>query len=160
MKKALVFLFLCGLVLNSLFSDSHERPNIVYIMSDELAYFEVSYMGSEKLKTPRIDRLAKEGIRFDRFYAASPVLRSAPLQSHDRQTRWPCFSEETMGEHRLGQMKLRWLRRSRIGAMRRAALVNGELVDVDQRGFLRNTDSMCSMDTTIRYMPTHFIRRI
>ena len=78
MKKALVFLFLCGLVSNSLFSDSHERPNIVYIMSDELAYFEVSYMGSEKLKTPRIDRMAKEGIRFDRSYAASPVC--APLR--------------------------------------------------------------------------------
>ena len=78
MKKALVFLFLCRLVSNSLFSDSDERPNIVYIMSDELAYFEVSYMGSEKLKTPRIDRMAKEGIRFDRAYAASPVC--APLR--------------------------------------------------------------------------------
>lgn len=63
----------------SLVADSHEqRPNIVYIMSDELAYFEVSYMGSEKLKTPRIDRMAKEGIRFDRAYAASPVC--APLR--------------------------------------------------------------------------------
>ena len=44
--------------------------------------------------------------------------------------------------------------------MRRAALVNGELVDVDQRGFLRNTVSMCSMDIMIKYMPTRFIRRI
>ena len=80
MKKALVFLFLCGLVLNSLFSDSHERPNIVYIMSDELAYFEVSYMGEEKLKTPRLTVWRKEGIRFDRAYAASPVcLRSAAI---------------------------------------------------------------------------------
>lgn len=63
---------------SGLVADSHELPNIVYIMSDELAYFEVSYMGSEKLKTPRIDRMAKEGIRFDRAYAASPVC--APLR--------------------------------------------------------------------------------
>jgi len=78
MKKLRAFLFLLGLFNSSLLADSHERPNIVYIMSDELAYFEVSYMGSEKLKTPRIDRMAAEGIRFDRAYAASPVC--APLR--------------------------------------------------------------------------------
>ena len=78
MKKLRALLFLWGLFTSSLLADSNERPNIVYIMSDELAYFEVSYMGSEKLKTPRIDRMAAEGVRFDRAYAASPVC--APLR--------------------------------------------------------------------------------
>ena len=40
------------------------RPNVVYIMSDELAYYEVSYMGHPQLRTPTIDRMASEGIRF------------------------------------------------------------------------------------------------
>ncbi len=78
MKSLFCFLSLLSLFSSVLLADSHERPSIVYIMSDELAYFEVSYMGSEKLKTPRIDRMAEEGIRFDRAYAASPVC--APLR--------------------------------------------------------------------------------
>ena len=37
-------------------------PNIVYIMSDELAYYELEHMGNPYLKTPRIDGMAKDGI--------------------------------------------------------------------------------------------------
>ena len=55
-----------------------EKPNIVYIMSDELAYFELGHMGNDKVRTPHIDRMAKEGIRFTRAHAASPVC--APLR--------------------------------------------------------------------------------
>lgn len=36
-----------------------ERPNIVYIMIDELGYFELSCMGNDKLQTPCIDRMAE-----------------------------------------------------------------------------------------------------
>ena len=43
---------------------SPKNPNIVYIMSDELAYFELSHMGNPYIKTPNIDRFAQEGIRF------------------------------------------------------------------------------------------------
>lgn len=53
-------------------------PNIVYIMTDELAYFELGHMGNPYLKTPRIDRMAQEGIRFTNAMAASPVC--APLR--------------------------------------------------------------------------------
>ena len=53
-------------------------PNIVYIMSDELAYYELSHMGNPYIKTPRIDAMAKEGIRFTHAFAAAPVC--APLR--------------------------------------------------------------------------------
>ena len=53
-------------------------PNIVYIMSDELAYFEVGYMGNDKIKTPHIDQFAAEGLRFTQALAGSPVC--APLR--------------------------------------------------------------------------------
>lgn len=53
-------------------------PNIVYIMSDELAYYEVSYMGNQLLQTPRIDKMAAEGLRFTCALAGSPVC--APLR--------------------------------------------------------------------------------
>ena len=48
-------------------------PNIVYIMSDELAYFELGHMGNPYIKTPHIDRMAKEGLRFTNALAASSV---------------------------------------------------------------------------------------
>lgn len=48
-------------------------PNIVYIMSDELAYYELGHMGNPYLVTPRIDQMAKDGIRFTHAFAASPV---------------------------------------------------------------------------------------
>ena len=54
-------------------------PNIVFIMSDELAYYELSHMGNEKIHTPNIDQMAKEGIRFTQALAAAPVC--APLRA-------------------------------------------------------------------------------
>lgn len=62
-----------------LFSEGAERPpNVVYIMSDELAYYELSHMGNPYIKTPRIDQMVREGIRFTKAYAGSPVC--APLR--------------------------------------------------------------------------------
>ena len=49
------------------------RPNIVYIMADELGYYEPSCMGNPNIKTPHIDRLAKEGILFTQALAGAPV---------------------------------------------------------------------------------------
>ena len=53
-------------------------PNIVYIMSDELAYFELGHMGNPDIKTPRIDQMAAEGLRFTHALAGAPVC--APLR--------------------------------------------------------------------------------
>ena len=72
--------FLLPLILYvALGTTAHSRPpNIVYIMSDELAYYELSHMGNPYIKTPRIDTMAKNGIRFTHAFAAAPVC--APLR--------------------------------------------------------------------------------
>jgi len=49
------------------------KPNIVYIMADELGYYELSCLGHPHLKTPNIDRLAREGVRFTQGLAGSSV---------------------------------------------------------------------------------------
>jgi len=49
------------------------QPNVVYMMSDELAYYELSCMGHPQLKTPNIDRMAAEGIRFTQALAGCTV---------------------------------------------------------------------------------------
>lgn len=50
-----------------------ERPNIVFMMADDLGYGDLGCYGQEKFATPRIDRLAAEGIRFTQAYAGSTV---------------------------------------------------------------------------------------
>lgn len=52
---------------------SGKRPNIIFIMADDLGYGDVGCYGQQKIKTPNIDRLAREGRRFTQFYAGSTV---------------------------------------------------------------------------------------
>ncbi|MCU0646059.1 MAG: sulfatase-like hydrolase/transferase, partial [bacterium] len=50
-----------------------EKPNIIFIMADDLGYGELGCYGQEKIKTPNIDRLAAEGMKFTQHYSGSPV---------------------------------------------------------------------------------------
>jgi arylsulfatase A len=56
-----------------------ERPNIVFIMADDLGYGHPGCYGQQKIKTPNIDRLATEGMRFTDYYAGYTVC--APSRS-------------------------------------------------------------------------------
>lgn len=47
---------------------AQQRPNIVYILADDLGFAELSCNGSDRYKTPHIDALANGGVRFTRFY--------------------------------------------------------------------------------------------
>lgn len=49
------------------------RPHILYILSDEHSAFATGYMGDPNLRTPHLDRLAQEGVSFERAYANSPI---------------------------------------------------------------------------------------
>src|SRR5688572_30437635 len=49
------------------------RPNVILIVADDLGHAELGCYGQKKIKTPRLDRMAKEGMRFTQFYAGSPV---------------------------------------------------------------------------------------
>jgi arylsulfatase A-like enzyme len=49
------------------------RPNIVFILADDLGYGDVGVYGQKLMQTPNIDQLAKEGTRFTDFYAGAPV---------------------------------------------------------------------------------------
>jgi arylsulfatase A-like enzyme len=49
------------------------RPNLVFILADDLGYGDLSCFGQKQLATPHLDRLAAEGMRFTRHYAGSTV---------------------------------------------------------------------------------------
>ncbi len=55
------------------------QPNIIYIIADDLGYGDIGCYGQALIKTPNIDRLADEGMRFTRHYAGCTV--SAPSRS-------------------------------------------------------------------------------
>src|ERR1043165_3368152 len=55
------------------------KPNIVFIMADDLGYGEVGSYGQKLIQTPMLDRLAAEGMRFTQFYAGNTVC--APSRS-------------------------------------------------------------------------------
>ena len=50
-----------------------KKPNVIMILTDDQGYGDLGCMGAKDLKTPNLDRLAEEGIRFTSMYAASPV---------------------------------------------------------------------------------------
>lgn len=54
-----------------------QRPNILFIMSDDHAYQAISAYGSKVNQTPNIDRLAKEGMRFDRCFVTNSICGPA-----------------------------------------------------------------------------------
>lgn len=54
-------------------ADPDSRPNIVFIMSDDHATSAVSAYGSQLVQTPHIDRLAREGMRFDRCFCTNSI---------------------------------------------------------------------------------------
>ena len=54
-------------------AEAAKKPNIVFILTDDMGYADVGCNGGTLVPTPNIDRLAKEGTRFTQFYVASPV---------------------------------------------------------------------------------------
>ncbi|MCA9310977.1 MAG: arylsulfatase [Phycisphaerales bacterium] len=56
------------------------RPNIVFIMADDLGYGELGCYGQEWIRTPRLDRMAAEGVRLTQFYSSAPVCAPARCQ--------------------------------------------------------------------------------
>lgn len=55
------------------------KPNIIYIMCDDMGYADLGCYGQAYINTPHIDNMAKEGMRFTQAYAGSPV--SAPSRA-------------------------------------------------------------------------------
>ena len=52
---------------------NQKKPNIIFILADNLGYGDLGSYGQRYIKTPFLDRLAKDGIRYSQFYASCPV---------------------------------------------------------------------------------------
>jgi len=82
------------------------RPNIIFILADDLGYGDLGCYGQSKIKTPSLDRMAREGTRFTSFHAGSTVCS-------------PSRAALMLGQH-TGHLKIR-------GNARGATLLPGEI---------------------------------
>jgi len=68
---AVIFVSVFGCLLPPTFAA--DKPNIIYILADDLGYGDVGCYGQKRIKTPRLDRMAREGMRFTDHYSGSTV---------------------------------------------------------------------------------------
>lgn len=74
----LLILVLLG-ILGAARADAAQPPNLIWIMADDLGYGDLGCYGQQVIRTPQLDRMAQEGMRFTHFYAGATVC--APSRS-------------------------------------------------------------------------------
>jgi arylsulfatase A len=62
------------------------KPNIVFVLMDDMGYGDLGCYGAKDIRTPNIDRLAREGVRFTDFYSNAPVC--TPTRTAFMTGRW------------------------------------------------------------------------
>ena len=77
MKRSTTLLWLFAACALQAASDRASTPNLVIILCDDLGYADLGCFGAKGYTTPNLDRMAKEGIRFTRFYDAQPVCSAS-----------------------------------------------------------------------------------
>src|SRR5690349_7514706 len=72
-RNVALWLFLLILTTNSFAQKSETRPNLIYMMADDMGYADLSCFGRKTYQTPNIDQLAAEGLKFTNAYAGGPL---------------------------------------------------------------------------------------
>lgn len=74
-KKTLLFVLVLFLLINCTEKERNQpqKPNIIYILADDLGYGDLGCYGQKIIQTPRLDNMAEEGMRFTDHYAGSTV---------------------------------------------------------------------------------------
>lgn len=86
------------------FGKQRQQPNIIFILADDLGYADLSCYGRREYRTPNIDSLAADGIRFTHGYANSPVCSPSrvALITGRYQARLAVGLEEPLGRAKVG----------------------------------------------------------
>jgi len=77
MKPLAAIFLICTSLFSGLCASAQSRPNIIYIYADDLGYGELGSYGQKKIRTPYLDQMAREGIRFTQHYTSTPVCAPA-----------------------------------------------------------------------------------
>jgi len=87
-----VFIFFPVGTVKEIFAQTvDDRPNIIWIIADDLGYGDLGSYGQKDIRTPRLDQMAKEGLRFTQFYSGhtvcAPARSSLMTGQHTGRTR-------------------------------------------------------------------------
>ncbi len=92
--KRMLFLFLASIFVagpvqvgTAQSTDQHERPNVLFILTDDQGWGDVGAYGAEDLKTPNMDGLVQNGMKFTQFYTNSSVC--SPTRASVMTGRYP-----------------------------------------------------------------------
>ncbi|MEQ8852651.1 sulfatase-like hydrolase/transferase [Gimesia sp.] len=100
--SALFWLMICLLSMpTAVQTAEQQRPNIIFIMADDLGYGDLGCYGQKLIQTPHIDQLAAQGMRFTQAYAGASVctasravlmtgLHNGHTPARDNTTRLTC----------------------------------------------------------------------
>ena len=75
MLKRIIYLILLLVIFSC--EKNNNKPNIVFILADDLGYGDLSSYGSETIETTNIDKLAEDGVKLTSYYAAQPVCSAS-----------------------------------------------------------------------------------
>lgn len=73
LRLTLSIFSIAALVVSNLQAETAKKPNIIFFFADDLGYNELGCYGQKKIKTPHIDQLAVEGMKFTQFYSGQNV---------------------------------------------------------------------------------------
>ncbi|MDP4680223.1 MAG: sulfatase-like hydrolase/transferase [Cyclobacteriaceae bacterium] len=68
--------------------DAASKPNIIFILADDLTYRDIGCYGSKNVKTPNIDAIADEGVLFTNSFSACPSCTASRSAVISRQDIW------------------------------------------------------------------------
>jgi arylsulfatase A-like enzyme len=103
LRNVLLFLLITGAALAA---DAARKPNFIIILADDLGYGDLGCYGHPSIRTPNLDRMAAEGVRFTDFYVAAEVCtpsRAAlltgryPIRSGMAHNQFRVLRRESMG---------------------------------------------------------------
>lgn len=84
------YLISCSFITSAFGVEAASRPNILFILIDDMGYRDLSCFGGTRVETTQIDRLAHEGIRFTQFYVNAPICSPSrvALTTGQYPNRW------------------------------------------------------------------------
>lgn len=136
--KSLLSVSLLSSVATQLLAQQTEKQNIVVIVADDLGTNELGCYGGKNLKTPNIDKLASEGVRFTNFYASCamsvPVRASLytglyPMRHGSYQNHKPTYSDVKSSSYYFQELGYRIGRTGKDHPVNQPSIYNFDKID-------------------------------